>query len=172
MAAPVTASPPANTPSRLVRPAAPSGDDAAPPVGLEAGRGGAQQGVGAGADGHDPWCRLPAQNCCPPFPPGGGGTLVRLAQLHLHTRGPLHSHFSLPSTRTGFASRRNTTPSSWACSTSSLRAGSSLMPRRYTMYTVSAPNRFGAAGGVHGDVAAAHHRHAAAFLDGVALPGW
>ena len=41
----------------------------------------------------------------------------------------------------GFDSVLKMMPSSSACSTSSLRAGSSAMPRRYTMYTFSAPRR-------------------------------
>ena len=41
----------------------------------------------------------------------------------------------------GFERRRKSIPSSSACSTSSFRAGSSSIERRYTIYTFSAPRR-------------------------------
>ena len=55
---------------------------------------------------------------------------------------PLTQPFSSPSTRTGLVNNLKIIPSSCACSTSSLRAGNSSMLRRYTMVTSSTPRRF------------------------------
>mgnify|MGYP002431745388 CR=1 FL=1 len=59
-----------------------------------------------------------------------------------------------------------------ACSTSSLRAGSSAMPRRYTMYTCSAPRRLAQRAASMATLPPPTTATARLFMMGVRLPGW
>ena len=102
VAAPVTASPPAYTPSRVVRPLSSSHDQAAVAVGLQPRRGGADERVGAGADGHDHRSPRPAQSRCPPGRWDGGGRFHPARPESMRTQRMPHTlPFSSPSTSTG-----------------------------------------------------------------------
>ena len=85
---------------------------------------------------------------------------------------PFTQPFSSPRTSTGLVSVLKMMPSSSACSTSSLRAGSSAMPRRYTMYTCSAPRRLAQRAASMATLPPPTTATARLFMMGVRLPGW
>ncbi len=105
-------------------------------------RSGFNQRIGRRADGHDHAVHIQhkLRTRLLDRPASSGG--IRLAQLHLDT---LHAASQSPSHRPeplpDCTAVLKMIPSSSACSTSSLRAGSSSMPRRYTIYTSFAPRR-------------------------------
>ena len=136
VAAPVTASPPAYTPSMEVRPCS-SAMIWPRFCGLKTWRGGFQQRVRGSTEGHDNAYRhrnieFAALNDDRAASAGS----VRLAELHLYaatcrrpSRSSGHAGRRRPSVKSlpGSSASWKMMPSSFACSTSSLRAGSSAI---------------------------------------------
>ena len=141
VAAPVTASPPAYTALRVVRPSSPL-------VMMQPWLFVSRPGVvlrmsGFGLVPMDMTMQSTSStNSLPSFTTGRRRPLASGSPSSISTQRMPHTLPSAsPSTSTGFERVLKMIPSSTACSTSSLRAGSSFMLRRYTMYTFSAPNR-------------------------------
>ena len=141
VAAPVTISPPANTPAIEVAPA--SSATMLPRLLTS------RSGVVCLISGFGPWpiaITTMSTSSTYSLPAIATGLRRPLASaspssILIHFR-PLTQPFSSPRIATGLFSRRSSMPSSLAWPISSLRAGISSSLRRYTIYTCSAPRRF------------------------------